>query len=87
MTARSRNEQPLRRGGLLRGGVLQSQSAATPSDVEHDAHAFQVNLIKSQGVVREIEVTCECGRSLRIACDYTEELPSSGGQRLLKSEK
>ena len=87
MNSRSPVDSASRKGGLLRGASpLRQQASPASGHVENEACSFEVNLIKKAGIVREIEVTCECGGKLRIACDYTQDVVNTD-HRLLKSEK
>lgn len=36
-------------------------------------HAPHVECVREGGVVRRIEVTCECGQVIRLVCCYDEE--------------
>lgn len=80
-------ESGARRGGLLRATGVVSQQVRASDAHGTEGSAFDVRMIKTQGVVREIEITCACGQHLVLVCEYSEDVVLPTDQKVMKSEK
>jgi len=69
----SRNENTSVSGRLpgSRVRVEEPQRRVFISDAK-DACESTINVIRRDGVVRELEITCSCGRTTRLECQYDE---------------
>jgi hypothetical protein len=47
-------------GDSVRVGAPQAQSKAAP----------KIELVREDGVVRAIDITCGCGEKIRVVCEY-----------------